>query len=162
MEITEIAELLIISQRKLQKYAQHLTRDSDRADDLLQETFIRILSNANKFENEGKFICWALKIMHNTFINNARHEERCQTVEELLYSTPLKNRSYCDSNAEINEIYNAIDNLPGNASKVMRLFISGHKYIEISVIMNIPLGTVKTRINHSRAILKKKLKDYLN
>jgi DNA-directed RNA polymerase specialized sigma24 family protein len=44
----------------------------------------------------------------------------------------------------------------------MRLLIGGHKYVEISVIMNIPLGTVKTRINLSRAILKHKLKDYLN
>ena len=55
-----------------------------------------------------------------------------------------------------------IGELPGNAGKVMRLLISGHKYVEIAVRMEIPIGTVKTRINISRSILKLRLKDYLN
>ena len=55
-----------------------------------------------------------------------------------------------------------IDELPGNAGKVMSLLISGHKYVEIAVRMEIPIGTVKTRINISRSILKHRLKDYLN
>ena len=55
-----------------------------------------------------------------------------------------------------------IDELPDNAGKVMRLLISGHKYVEIAVRMEIPIGTVKTRINISRSILKQRLKDSLN
>ena len=55
-----------------------------------------------------------------------------------------------------------IDELPGNAGKVMRLLISRHKYVEIAVRMEIPIGTVKTRINIFRSILKQRLKDYLN
>ena len=55
-----------------------------------------------------------------------------------------------------------IDELPDNAGKVMRLLISGHKYIEIAVRIGIPMGTVKTRINISRSILRQRLKDYLN
>ncbi|MBQ5644153.1 MAG: hypothetical protein IIV04_00455 [Bacteroidaceae bacterium] len=55
-----------------------------------------------------------------------------------------------------------IDELPDNAGKVMRLLISGHKYVEIAVRMEIPIGTVKTRINISRSILRQILKDYLN
>ena len=55
-----------------------------------------------------------------------------------------------------------IDELPGNAGKVMRLLISGYKSVEIAVRMGIPIGTVKTRIYVSRSILKQRLKDYLN
>ena len=55
-----------------------------------------------------------------------------------------------------------IDELPGNAGKVMRLLISGYKSVEIAVRMGIPIGTVKTRIYVSRSILKQSLKDYLN
>ena len=55
-----------------------------------------------------------------------------------------------------------IDELPDNAGKVMRLLISGHKYIEIAVRIGIPIGTVKTRTNISRSILRQILKDYLN
>jgi DNA-directed RNA polymerase specialized sigma24 family protein len=55
-----------------------------------------------------------------------------------------------------------IGELPGNAGKVMRQPINGYKYVEIAVRMEIPIGTVKTRINISRSILKQRLKDYLN
>ena len=55
-----------------------------------------------------------------------------------------------------------IGELPGNAGKVMCLPINGYKYVEIAVRMEIPIGTVKTRINISRSILKQRLKDYLN
>ena len=60
------------------------------------------------------------------------------------------------------DIYNAIDNLPGNASKVMHMYIVGHKYIEIAAHLQMPIGTVKTRISQARIILKEQLKDYLN
>ena len=48
-----------------------------------------------------------------------------------------------------------------NASKVMHLYIIGHKYVEIATSLKIPIGTVKARINRARIILKEQLKDYL-
>ena len=159
---SDIEELLLASIGKLRKYAYSLTLNWDRADDLLQETFTRVLCNVDKFENDGKFISWTRAIMHNAFINCSKREERYQTIDERFCSNQITTRCDTGSRAEINDIYNTLDKLPGNAGTVMRLFISGHKYIEISVIMNIPLGTVKTRINLSRAILREKLKDYLD
>ena len=164
--MTDIVKLLLASQGRLRKYAYSLTKDENRAEDLLQETFLKVLYNAKRLENDGKFIYWASTIMRNAFINNSEREERYQTISELLCTAPFDAKNYdsnhTDSYVEIDDIYSAIDNLPGNAGKVMRLLIGGHKYVEISVIMNIPLGTVKTRISLSRAILKRKLKDYLN
>lgn len=166
MERGYIEEMLIDASDELKKYAFHLTQNWNKTNDLLQETYKRVLYNADKFEDRGKFLCWVRTIMHNAFMNESKREERYQVVEELFYTTSLarkgKTEDYQDCKIEIKDIYNAIDDLPGNASKVMRLLVSGHKYYEISVIMEIPLGTVKTRINISRAILKEKLKDYLN
>jgi len=68
----------------------------------------------------------------------------------------------CDCEICVNEIYNAIDDLPENYGTLIRLLIKGHKYVDISLITKIPLGTVKTHIHISRRILKEKLKDYLN
>ena len=166
MEQSEMEKLLLAARGKLRLYAYSLTSDWEKSEDLLQETFLRVLSNAENFNDSGNFFSWARKIMHNAYINIAKREERYLFVEQIDGTAPQagteKEELYFDTEVEIEEIHNAIDELPGNAGKVMKLYISGHKYLEISVIMNIPIGTVKTRINVSRAILKRKLKDYLN
>ena len=105
---------------------------------------------------------WAFVIMRHAFLNNCKREELCTAAEESLYSTAFTTNDESASDMEVDDIYCAIGELPGNAGKVMRLLISGHKYFEIAVRMEIPIGTVKTRINISRSILKQRLKDYLN
>ena len=162
MEKHELEKLLLAAMGQLYKFAYKLTRDYDRANDLLQETFLRVLYNAEKFEDDGKFMNWAFAIMRNAFRNNCRREELCVAAEESLYSIAFTTKDDCTSNVEVNDIYCAIDELPDNSGKVMRLLISGHKYVEIAVRMEMPIGTVKTRINISRSLLKQRLKDYLN
>ena len=166
MEQNEIEKLLLAARGRLRLYAFSLTSDWEKAEDLLQETSLKVLNGASKFEDKGKFFFWAREIMFNTFVNIAKREEYYQCVEQLDASTPFCNNTqeelHIDTEINIEEIYSAIDDLPGNSSKVMQLLVSGHKYIEIAMLMNIPIGTVKTRINISRTILKRKLKDYLN
>lgn len=162
MEKHKLETLLLAATERLYKFAYKLTRDYDRANDLLQETFLRVLYNADKFKDDGKFINWSLAIMHNAFLNNCRREEQSITTEEPLHSTVSGTKDDYTYDIEINDIYCAINELPGNSGNVMRLLISGHKYVEIAVKMEIPIGTVKTRINISRTILKHRLKDYLN
>ena len=166
MEQSEMEKLLLAARGKLRLYAFSLTSDWERAEDLLQETSLRVLNAAGNFKDKGKFFSWAREIMLNAFLNNAKREEHYQCVEQLGHTTLFANSEqddlYIDTDIDIEEIYNAIDELPGNSGKVMQLLVSGHKYMEIAVLMNIPIGTVKTRINISRTILKHKLKDYLN
>ena len=163
MEKCELEKLLLAAMGRLYQYAYKLTRDYDRANDLLQETFLKVLYNAEKFKDNGKFMSWTYAIMHNAFINNCKHEEQCDAIaEESLYPTTFTAKGESASGMEVDDIYCAIDELPGSSGKVMRLLVSGHKYVEIAVKMEIPIGTVKTRINISRAILKQRLKDYLN
>ena len=166
MEKCEIEKLLLAAEGKLRKYAYGFTHDWDSAEDLVQETSLRILYNADKFDNDGKFLAWAYAIMHNAFMNNCIRDNRNKEIGIALYTDECakdsRNVHNYDIEVETDEIHNAIDRLPENAPQVMNLFISGHKYVEISVMMKIPLGTVKTRISMSRAILKEQLKDYLN
>ena len=162
MEKHEIEKLLLAEMGELYQFAYKLTHDYDRANDLLQETFLRVLKNADKFEDDGRFMSWVFVIMRHTFLNNCKREELWVAAEESLHSTAFTTKNESSSGTEVDDIYCAIDELPGNAGKVMRLLISGHKYVEIAVRMEIPIGTVKTRINISRSILKQRLKDYLN
>lgn len=166
MEQNEMEKLLLAARGKLRLYAFSLTSDWEKAEDLLQETSLKVLNSASKFEDKGKFFSWARKIMYNTFANIAKREEYYRCIEQPDSTTLFRNSEqeelHIDTEIDIEEIYNAIDELPGNSSKVMQLLISGHRYMEIAVQMKIPVGTVKTRINVSRTILKHKLKDYLN
>ena len=162
MEKREVEKQLLAGMGSLYQFAYRLTRDYDRANDLLQETFLRVLHNAGRLDNDNKFMAWAKTIMHNAFINSCRREELCEATADSSHVNIFTTKDDCASEMEMNEIYCAIDELPGNSGKVMRLLVSGHKSFEIAVRMEIPIGTVKTRINLSRSILKRRLKDYLN
>ena len=169
MEITEITKLLLESREKLHKYACSLTWDWHSADDLMQETAIRVLRNAGKYTpGDGSgFYSWARKIMYRTFINGLKREQHYKLIDEFSPQTvgeqPFveKFTVACDSDSTIHvdDIYRAIDRLPSETGKVMRLLVDGHKYVEIAVMTKLPLGTVKTHIRLSREILKRMLND---
>jgi RNA polymerase sigma-70 factor (ECF subfamily) len=83
-------------------------------------------------------------------------------VEELRHTDSCSIFSArCSSTSEYNDICNAVNRLPDGRRETMRLLIHGHKYNEIAFVMDIPIGTVKSRINCSRIILKEVLKDYM-
>lgn len=160
MERNGTEELLLALRGKLWRDAYGMTWDRNRADDLLQETFTRALCNAGSFNGSNQdFIKWTHSIMRHAFLNNVKKEKHLCHVSDTFHTNRAIDKE-CDENLQVNDIYSAIDSLPGNAGKVMRLYVSGHKYGEISIMMEIPLGTVKTRISQARAILKEQLKDY--
>lgn len=148
---------------KLWKHAYSITRDNDRADDLVQETALKILTNRDKFKCGTNFCGWAQKIMLNSYINSMNREKRVLAVGELSNLSGC-NASFARSSHvnEYNDICNAVNSLPKGRRETMTLLIHGHKYNEIAFVMNVPLGTVKSRINNSRIFLKAVLKDYVN
>lgn len=172
MEITEITKLLLESRGSLHKYACSLTHDWQRADDLMQETAFAVLRKADSYThlNAGGFYGWVCKIMYRIFINSLKYDERYKCVEEFTPQTiglqPFANKmfSICDSDGSVrvDDIYRAIDRLPGEMGKVMRLLVDGRKYVEIAVMTKLPLGTVKSQIRLSREMLKRMLEDGLS
>lgn len=163
MKKTKINEKLLAIETELQLYAKALTHDNNRAEDLLQETNLKILLGYERFKGEDKFNNWAKKIMRNSFLNSVQHEEKITPVENYnkFYRDMLYMPGRSDIVSEADDIYCAVDNLPDDYGKMIRLLITGHKYDEIAIMLDIPVGTVKSRIFNSRAILKKQLKDYL-
>lgn len=161
MRPTNIDEKLLEIEAELSLYAKALTRENTRAEDLLQETNLKILIKQEKYKEISKFRSWAKRIMKNSFLNNADHEKNITTVED--YSCFYREITYapCNAESEVNDIYHAIDRLPDGYDKMIRLLVTGHKYDEIAVILNLPLGTVKSRIFTSREILRKELRDFL-
>lgn len=165
METSEIEKLLVAYDGKLRSYARTLTMSSDNINDLMQDTALRALRNASQFDGRN-FLCWTKAIMHNTFVNDQKREELCHAYGDGFEQCPSILREpdirggelYC----ALADIYDALEALPAEYYNLMHLLIVGHKYVEISDLLGVPLGTVKTRINRSRAMLKEMLGDYLN
>lgn len=151
---------LLNLQEKLFRIALFLTRDRNRAKDLLQETFLRVLENKEKFKTDDNLCGWANKIMSNIFISDYRkiiNQQKyiCTTNVDDLHS--LSEQSFL-RNHSISELSDAIEKLDIKKQVVIKLFLSGYKYEEIAQKENLPIGTVKSQIHHAKEDLKNLLK----
>ena len=153
-------------QGNLMSFAMKLTLNKDKAQDLVQETTLKALNSEDKFGENVNFKGWMLTIMRNTFINNYRRTSReCASVDESegLY---VVNMAVDDVNetpegayacGEINRI---IAGLPKEYREAFNLHLAGYKYEEICEKLDMPMGTVKSRIFFTRQKLRELLKDY--
>lgn len=147
-------------------FALTLTADKNDAQDLMQDTTLKVLDNQEKFVDNVNFKGWVLTIMRNIFINNYHKIVRTQTVVDQdidLYNLDIMNDSGFDNPDgayQIQEITSAIESLNEELKVPFSMFVSGYKYNEIAEALDVPLGTVKSRIFFARQELKKKLKDF--
>lgn len=155
---------LLSLQENMMNFALSLTANRDDAQDLLQDTTLKVLDNQDKFVDNVNFKGWVLTVMRNIFINNYHKVVRVQTVIDQnadLYNLDIVNDyDSPDSSYQINEITSAIDALNEDMRVPFSMFLGGYKYHEIAEKLNLPLGTVKSRIFFARQELQKKLKDF--
>lgn len=159
------AKLLSV-QRNLLNFAYSLTSNRDDAYDLLQDTTLKALDNEDKYVANTNFKGWMFTIMRNLFINKYRQNMRMSVVVDRsddMYQLNLSQDSGLDtpegavSTGEINSV---IDSFAPEYREPFSLFIAGYKYAEIAERMNLPLGTVKSRIFLARKKLQVLLADY--
>ena len=157
---------LVALQNELHCFAYKLTADKDEAENLLQETMLRTLDNKDKFDSGTNFKGWMYTIMRNIFINNYRRAARSKTLIDTtddLYHLNLPQNSGYDSPEvayNVKEISSVINPFSEEYRVPFSMFVAGYKYEEIADKMNIPLGTVKSRIFFARKRLKNILNDF--
>ena len=157
---------LIDLQDNMLNFAYTLTSDRDEARDLLQDTTLKALDNQDKFTAGTNFKGWVFTIMRNIFINNYRRLVRNQTIvdqTENLYHLNMPQESGFstpDGSYNVKEITKAINSFPDEYRIPFTMHIAGFRYNEIAEKMNLPLGTVKSRIFFARQKLQTILKDY--
>ena len=153
-------------QSNLLNFAYMLTANSDDANDLLQDTMLKALDNADKYTDNTNFKGWVFTIMRNIFINNYRRVVRSATVidqTEDLYHLNISQDSGIDSPEEsysVQEISAAIEAFPEKYRVPFKMHVAGYKYDEIAEEMGLPLGTVKSRIFFARQELQVRFADY--
>ncbi len=147
-------------------FAYMLTSNRDDAYDLLQDTTLKALDNEDKFTEGTNFKGWVFTIMRNIFINNYRRGARQATVVDTTENLYLLNIAQ-DSGMEtpegsysVSEISDSISDLPEEFRIPFSMHVAGYKYNEIAEHMQLPLGTVKSRIFFARKKLQQRFSDY--
>lgn len=153
-------------QANLLNFAYMLTSNRDDAYDLLQDTTLKALDNEDKYAKNTNFKGRVFTIMRNIFINNYRRAGRAATVvdtTENLYHLNLCQESGIETPEGaygVNEISAAIDEIADEYRIPFVMHVQGYKYNEIAEHMNLPLGTVKSRIFFARKKLQTRFADY--
>jgi len=153
---------LMSLQSNLLNFAFMLTSNRDDAYDLLQDTTLKALDNEDKYTENTNFKGWVFTIMRNIFINNYRRSVRSATIVDTtdnLYLLNLSQESTFESPEEAygaNEITDAINEFADEYRIPFSMHVAGYKYNEIAEHMNLPLGTVKSRIFFARKKLQER------
>ena len=166
MATLEFNQLLVNNAEFLKPFAITLTRDSEAAKDLFQETLFRALANKDKYNVGTNIKAWLYTIMRNIFINDYRRKAKQQTIFDSTPNDYLLNykqtaiTNTAEADLSLKEIYQAIYQLPEIFKTPFLLYFEGYKYHEIAAAINEPLGTIKSRIHFARKLLKEQISRY--
>ncbi|MDR3679786.1 MAG: RNA polymerase sigma factor [Flavipsychrobacter sp.] len=155
MTATDFDRMVVLHSEFLRPYAVSLTHSQEDAKDLFQETMVRALLNRDKYQFGTNLKAWLYTIMRNVFINNYRKNKKHRKVddqapESYIYTMNKTAQNDGWAHMRINEIKEAIDNLPNVFRLSFELHYTGYKYQEIADLLHEPLGTIKSRIHFAR------------
>lgn len=164
MSNIDFTEQLTSLQLFLKNFALRLTQNQEVAKDLVQETSMKAFRYRDKFQMGTNFKGWIATIMRNTFITNYRKKQKNRTVsepvEDLAYG--LESKTILSNQAEINlrvqELMGMFDQMSDLYSVPFLLHYNGYEYQEIADQLNLPMGTIKSRIFTAR----QKMKEMIN
>ncbi|MBT1686616.1 sigma-70 family RNA polymerase sigma factor [Dawidia soli] len=154
-------------------FAYRLTLDADDAKDLLQDTYLKAYRFIDSFQQGTNAKAWLFRILKNSFINDYRKKSKepskvdYQEVESYYNSEEVDRQITPDLRVEAlkdmigDEISNALNALDVDFRTVIILCdLEGFKYEEMAKILDIPIGTVRSRLHRARNLLKEKLSEY--
>ncbi len=157
----------------LNTFAYHLTYDKESAKDLVQETYLKAYRFIDRYVSGTNAKAWLFKILKNAYINQYRKRnkqpQRVDLEDFIGYheTDDESNIQYFDLREELfhnmmgDEVTQAINSLPVDFRTVILLCdIEDFSYEEISKIVDIPIGTVRSRLFRARNLLKEKLSEY--
>lgn len=155
--------------------AYRMTRNSEDAEDLVQETYLKAYKYYDKFEEGTNFKAWLFKIMKNTFINNYRKKQQeppqsdfsdieesfeSQVSEEVARQTKNPEEEFLE-NVLDEDVQRALDSIPPDYRMAVVLSdLEGFSYKEVAEILEVPVGTVMSRLYRGRKLLEKAMYGY--
>ena len=139
---------------RLRRYARALTGGADTADDLVQDTLERALEKWRLWQQERELRPWLFSIMHNLHVDGRRRDHRIDFRDDDDLPMPVQRASQADA-LELRDLERALALLPVDQREVLLLVgLEELSYSEVAHALNIPQGTVMSRLSRARARLK--------
>lgn len=134
----------------LKGYVVKMVGDPYLAQDIIQDALLKAVLNINKFEPKAKFSTWLIKIATNVYRDYLRKNKGFKLSDEILVDNGRQLEDIVIQNYEYKEIMKIILELPCEKRAVFILkHYYGYKYVEISEIINCPIGTVRSRLHNA-------------
>lgn len=152
-------DALVGEMDNLRRFALRLTRNVSDAEDLVQATLVRALEKKEYFEENTNLFSWASKIMFNLFASQYRRKKRFETqYDPVPYIEKVSVGPSQEVNADLSKVRESMKQLSKEHRDMLVLVcIRGMRYEEVSEILQIPVGTVRSRLSRAR----KQLQDLL-
>lgn len=142
---------------RLRRYARALTRSTDRADDLVQDTLVRAIAKAHLWQPGSDIRAWLFTIMHNQHVNGVRRAMRDEaTVDIEQLSSSLVATTDPTGSRQLRELERTLGCLPDEQRAVILLVgLEGMSYEAAAEILSVPIGTVRSRLSRGRDALRR-------
>ncbi len=154
------SELLIENIPHLRRYARSLTQDRQQSEDLVQDCLDRAWSRMSQWQSGTNLRAWLFTIMHNLHVNDMRSRHRTGDWE-TYESTDAADHRQPDQEGmlQLRDLETALLSLSFEQREILMLVcVEGMAYEEVSQVLDIPLGTVMSRLHRARESLRKTLR----
>src|SRR5271169_2828171 len=143
---------------RLRRYARALTRKADRADDLVQDTLTRAIAKAHLWQPGTDIRAWLFTIMHNQNVNKVRRAIRDHANVDVDECAKLVATTDPTASRQLRELERALAQMLEEQRQVVLLVgLEGMSYEDAAAILNVPIGTIRSRLSRGRDVLRKLL-----
>jgi RNA polymerase sigma-70 factor (ECF subfamily) len=154
----DVKDLIEAEIPRLRRYAYALLRNPINADDLVQETLVRALAKAHLWQKGTNLRAWLFTMLHHLHVNTVRKAARIGEVIPIEDAVNLGREPSQTTVIELNELKRAMMRLPEEQRAALLLIgLEGMHYGEVAAIVEVPVGTVRSRLSRARAALREML-----
>jgi len=153
--MSEFGRLLESEIPRLRRYARALTRNPAKADDLVQSSLVRALEKQHLWQPGSNLRAWLFTIMHNQHVNEVRKLLRQGSLQPVEEAEPVYVEPVADASLQLRDLQRAINTLSYEQREVLLLVgLEGMRYEQVATILDIPVGTVRSRLSRARTTLR--------
>jgi RNA polymerase sigma-70 factor (ECF subfamily) len=162
-------------EKSIYKFAYSLCRNYEEAGDIAGQVFLRLYQNLHTFRNEASFTSWLFRIVRNTYLDlcirpahrghlsldaGPNNDGEPSAGRDIMDTAPTP-EAVCMENETSKILAKAIRHLPAYQRQVLRMYhTEGKSYEEIAAETGLSIGTVKSRLNRARNMLRERLEPY--
>jgi RNA polymerase sigma-70 factor (ECF subfamily) len=158
LDADRICQSIIAFLPNLRAFAIALCRDTDQADDLVQETMLNAWKGIDSFKEGTNLRAWLFTILRNTYFSQCRKRRREVLDDPADYIDKLSVPPAQEGRVDARDLADALAQLPDEQREALLLVAAeGFAYEEAAIICNVPIGTIKSRVNRARHQLADRL-----